>query len=134
MSAADDLRTLRDDLDMWAHGGLPLWPALTTGAGSAAQAAARACWTVWYDGLMAASTARSQATADAARAAKTDDDARTHAEAMTARVEALEAEITRLRKTVEGVALRMRVANNGTATWDEAIDSWERALRKAVRP
>lgn len=97
MSAADDLRDLRDDLDMWAHGGLPLWPAPSTVAGSAAQAAARACWTVWCDGLMAASAARSQATADAVRAARTDDDARTHAEAMTARVETLEADAARLR-------------------------------------
>jgi hypothetical protein len=78
---------------MWAHGGLPAWPALSTGAGSAAQAAARSCWRAWRDALMATNAA----TVATERAATIDDAARTHAEAMTASVETLEAEIVRLR-------------------------------------
>jgi hypothetical protein len=93
MTTADDLRDVRDALDSIAHGALPRWGATTTKLGSEAQAAARAI----YDRFVRALHHESAAKFAIAKAEVQTSDFRAHSEALTARCEAAEAEVERLK-------------------------------------
>jgi hypothetical protein len=88
MSAADDLRDLRDALDSIAHGALPRWGEATTKMGEATQAAARVIYEKFIRAVMDASNAKFEA--DVAK--RCEDQQRAHAEALTAHCEAVERE------------------------------------------
>ena len=86
MSAADDLRDLRDALDSIAHGALPRWGRPTTKTG---EEASRAAMEV-YEKFVRALHHESAAQFAGAKSQVETDDHRAHAEALTARCEAAE--------------------------------------------
>jgi hypothetical protein len=93
MTTADDLRDLRDALDSIAHGALPRWGATTTKLGGEAQAAAR----VFYTRFVRALHQENAAKFAVEKAEMQTSDLRCHCEVLTARCEAAEAEIERVR-------------------------------------
>ena len=93
MSTADDLRDLRDALDSIAHGALPRWFKPTTKTGEEAQLALREVYQKYIRALQHESSAEHAV----AQARVQVDDYRSLAEVLTARCEAAEAEIERVR-------------------------------------
>lgn len=94
MSAADDLRDLRDALDSIAHGAMPRWGKPTTKAGEEAQRAAVGVYGRWIRALHLESAAK----ASIEKSLAAEDEHRTHSEILTDRIEKLEAEIERMRQ------------------------------------
>lgn len=104
MSTADDLRDLRDALDCIAHGALPRWGTMTTKTGEEAQTAAREV----YERFVRALHHESAAKFAVAKAEVQTSDFRTHAEALTARCEAAEAEAERWRNAHHEASIRLQ--------------------------
>ena len=108
MTTADDLRVLRDALDSIAHGALPRWGMQTTIVGKQSTAAAIQVYEKFVRALFAESAAK--VAIDAAQ--RSEDQHRTHAEALTARCEAVEAEVERLQRLLDHATQ----TNPGTST------------------
>jgi hypothetical protein len=106
MSAADDLRDLRDALDCIAHGALPRWGMQTTIVGKQATSAAIEVYEKFVRAMFAESAAK--VAIDAAQRA--EDQHRTHAEVLTARCEAAEAERDALKARVASMMESMSMS------------------------
>jgi hypothetical protein len=117
MSTADDLRDLRDALDSIAHGALPRWGTATTKLGQEAQTAARDVYERWTRALLAEGVAK--AATDFARLS--EDRNRTHAEALTARCEAAEAGVERLKDRCASYAEDVDSLNRCVARLEAAL-------------
>jgi prophage DNA circulation protein len=117
MSTADDLRDLRDALDCIAHGALPRWGTMTTKLGGEAQTAAREVYERFVRAIMDASNARF--TADSAKGC--EDQQRAHAEALTARCEAVEAEVERLKDRCASYSEDVESLNGCVARLEAAL-------------
>jgi hypothetical protein len=106
MSTYDDLRDLRDALDSIVHGALPRWSKPTTQVGAEAQRAAIDMYERFVRALL--TEGASKAATDAAK--KSEDQHRTHAEALTAQCEAVERERGALKVRVERMMESMSMA------------------------
>lgn len=97
MTTAADMRTMRDAIEQVVAGGLPTWYDATTVLGDETMIAAKAL----ADKYKALLWWRSEHEEAARRIDQQLDDARSHADVLTRQVQALEAEIERLRKAAK---------------------------------
>ena len=93
MTTMDDMRTIRDALEQVVKGGLPTWYEATTILGSETQLAARSIAEKYIRQLYW----RQEHEQKAAQIDGWLNDARDHADLLTRQVQALEAEVERLK-------------------------------------
>jgi hypothetical protein len=119
VSAIDDLRALRDALDLIVHGGVPSWLPPTTQAGEQAQAAAISLYSRW----VAALHHDGRAKVVLAEKDRLDDEHRAHAAALTERLERAERE--------RDAARRDRDEREGDLP--EIVDAWRAKVAELER-
>lgn len=120
MSTFDDMRELRDDLEMAEAGGLPAWLTTRTKLGRELQALARKHYARWVQAELQLVTLR----ADAEKAREATDAERATNERLTADVERLQTLLREAAEEIEHYSRERAALVAAAEAWDKAASAY----------